>query len=96
MEYNEIVEMIDRQAAVRRDADSEHLRQLGDTMNAGLGQWCTRMRRIRTVAMTLLLILLPSALYISLPQREPTMVACNIDGGESEVIDCARNLISIA
>ena len=96
MEDKEILEMIDHCAASRRSDDAAHLRQLGGTMNAGLGEWCVRRRRNVRIVMTLLLVALPSAWYVVLPQRAPEMVACNMAGGEAMVVDCARNLISIA
>ena len=86
--------MIDRVSAQRR-YDREHLEWLSAQVNEGLPEWCARVRRTRAAAMVLLLVALPAALYFALPQREPVMVACNMEGGESQVVDCARNLISI-
>ena len=94
MKEQEIEELIGHIGA-RNCADREHVMQTAAAVNDGLPQWCARRRRIRTALMTALLVVLPTALYVTLPQSEPRQVACNMAGGERQVMDCARNLISI-
>ena len=79
----------------QRRADMNHVMQRAAELTATLPSWCARQRRIRRVVMSILLLLLPTTLFLVLPQNETTLVACNMAGGEQQVVECAHNLISI-
>ncbi len=91
MDYNKHVENRDRLP----EADMEHVRQLMAQMTEGLPEWCQRRRRNARIVMMVLLVAAPTLCFFALPQSEPTLVACNMTGGEAQVVDCARNLISM-
>ena len=72
MDDNEIMQMIDAEAARRHTADRRHLDSLLGEMNDGLPQWSARRRLASRVAAMVVLLVLPASYAALLPPPPQT------------------------
>ena len=88
MTNNDIETMLERAAD-----DGRHLRQLADDME--LHSFCVRRRRVVTAMAVAVMIGLPSLYAAVLPSADGVQVACNMQGGDDEVMSCARQIFRV-
>lgn len=97
MDDNEIMQMIDAEAARRHTADRRHLDSLLGEMNDGLPQWSARRRLASRVAAMVVLLVLPAS-YAALlpPPPQATHVTCSQPGADAAVMDCANQILTLS
>lgn len=88
MTDNDIDTMIERVAD-----DGRHLRQLADGMELHI--FCVRRRRVVTAVAVAVMIGLPTLYAAVLPSPEGVQVACNMQGADDEVMNCARQIFRV-
>lgn len=95
MTDNDIEQLIASEATLRRGADQRHLESLTDELNADLGPWCARRRRIMAIVAIGLLVALPITYSLLLPDSHGPQVVCNMAGGDEAVMTCAKQILTI-
>lgn len=79
----------------RQREDDEHLRALAADLNADLPSWILRRRIIGSLVAITLLVVIPMGYSAILPSAgDSSLVACNLQGQEEAVIQCAHNLLT--
>ena len=73
--------------------DSRHLRQLADGME--LPAWCARRRRVLMAVAAAVMIAVPSVYAVVLPRHPESQIACNMQGCDDEVMQCARQIFVV-
>lgn len=86
----DIIKLIEAEQAVRREADAAHVRRLTHEVGGDVEAWCSTWRHTLRVAAMALLLLLPGAWFMVLPQRvDDRQVVCNLRGEEQLVVNRA-------
>lgn len=93
MTEDDLMRMIDAEAARSRAADRRHLEVLADQMAEGLDSWCAARRRLTRTACALLLLAVPATYAAALPQRQLPPVLCNEADGTDAVLACANEIL---
>lgn len=95
MNEQQIEQLIEHEAALRRRADSEHVALLAADLTADLPSWARRRRILSTLLAAALLVGITVAYDALLPQRSMEgLVACNFAGQEEAVMLCADKLLT--
>lgn len=94
MTEEELMRMIDAEAARRRAADRHHIEALAAEMAADLDRWCTMRRRLSRAACAAILLVAPAAYAAILPPRQMPPVVCNEHGADAQVVACATEILT--
>lgn len=103
MDEKDILKLIEAEQARRRAADAAHVERLSREVGGDVGAWCSTWRHAMRATAMVLLLLLPGALFMLLPQRmDDSHVLCNQRGEEQLVLNracsaignCANPLVS--
>jgi hypothetical protein len=95
MNEQQIEQLIEHEAAMRRRDDSEHLARLAADLTADLPTWARRRRILSTLLAATLLFGVSAAYSALLPDRQlEGLVACNLAGQEEAVMNCANKLLT--
>lgn len=86
--------MIDTVAEDSRRREMARIRPMINGLDSGMGEWIARRRRNGTIAATLLLLALPPAYAMLLPQRHADNVVCNMVDGRDAVLGCANQILA--
>ena len=90
MDEKDIVQLLEAEQGRRRRADAEHVRQLSREVGGDAEAFCAHRRLALRTAALVLVILLPGAYALLLPQRvDDRHVLCNQQGGEQLVLNRA-------
>lgn len=89
MQTNDIETMLDKVS------EQSHLERLSARMNEGLHAWHVRRQRTVAAAAVLALLLLPAAYAALLPAPHESHIACNMRGGDDDVMRCAQQIFTI-
>ena len=95
MTENDIERLIERGAISRREEDCRHVEGLVSNLNADLGPWCARRRRIQSVIAAALLVAVPLGYSLLLPENDKPQVVCNQAGGGAAVMQCATQILTV-
>ena len=90
MDEKDIVQLLEAEQGRRRRVDAEHVRQLSRGLAGDAEGFCSHRRLVLRTAAMVLIILLPGAYALLLPQRvDDRQVLCNQQGGEQLVLNRA-------
>ena len=95
MDEKDILKLIEAEKSRRRKADAEHVRRLSREVGGDAEAFCAHRRLLLRVAATVLIILLPGAYALLLPQRvDDRHVLCNQRGEEQLVLNRACSALN--
>lgn len=95
MDEKDIVQLLEAEQGRRRRADAEHVRQLSREVGGDAVGFCSHRRLALHTAALVLVILLPGAYALLLPQRvDERHVLCNQQGGEMLVLNRACSTLN--
>ncbi len=95
MNEQQLEQLLRDETRRRHIDDVEHLHSLGADLTADLQPWALRRQIAGTLLSVALLIAVPMIYSALLPHSgTDSMVACNLDGQEEAVIQCANKLLT--
>ena len=93
MNEQQLEQLLRAETSRRHSEDDEHLRQLAADLNADLPSWALRRHIAGSLLAVAILVAVPMAYSALLPDATP-LVACNLNGQEEAVLQCANNLLT--